>query len=155
MDDQKEIKKEEVKEEVEEEVKEKTIDEFSDIFVTESDTFDVSVKYYRDENSIIVEDVDDVYDPKRECKEFIATFKYPNQGDYALINGNFKGLSDNESEFDVRDFMRLEFSRMICLIRKWSLKKELNNKNMMDLHPKIVKALATKVRDKIGMDGIV
>ena len=143
-----EVKKEKVK-----------LSKFSDIFITEKDTFDVVVKYYKDEDTLMVSEVDDAFDSDKECFEFSATFKYPDQGDATTISaqassfsGRINGSLDN---LDIREFMGLEFGRLVTLIRKWDVDKDLNNQNIMNLHPKIVKSLIAQVRSKIGMDGII
>lgn len=132
------------------------LSKFADIFITESDTFDIKIQYYKQDGNVIVSGIDDIFDIKNECSEFTATFKYPDQGDYTSISNTAKlktnGVGDN---VDVMDFLALEFTRILCLIRKWTIDQPLTNDVIMKMHPKIVKALINKIRDKIGTDGII
>ena len=128
--------------------------DFSDIFVTEKDTFDVNVKFYKKDDILMVSSVDDAFDEKQISKEFSVSFKYPDHGDSTRIIGQTSKLSVSTENIDMRELVALEFSRLLCLIRKWSLDKELNNKNILSMHPKIIKSLVVGLRNKIGMDGI-
>ena len=124
------------------------------LFVTENNRFDISVKFNDDNGDIIVERVDDKFTITDKTQELIVTIKYPSQGDYDLIGQSFgKGLMGKE--FDVKDFIALEIVRLFTLIRKWSMKKTLNQESLLQLKPKIVKSILAGVRDKIGMDGIL
>ena len=131
------------------------LSKFADIFVTESDTFDIAVKYYKKEDRLIVVAVDDEFDENVECTEFEVIFKYPDQGDTSKISSQVSRLGSNPEELDVREFMGLEFARILCLIRSWTIDSDMTNQSLMKLHPKIVKSLINQVRDKIGMDGII
>jgi len=142
-------------EEIEEKKDKIKLSEFSDIFVTESDTFDVVVRYYKKEDVLIVSDVDDDFDDKVSCSSFTATFKYPDQGDAGRIGTQSLSLKGGLEELDVREFLGLEFSRVLCLIRKWTIDQDLTNSAILKLHPKIVKSLINQVRIKIGTDGII
>ena len=141
---------------IEEEVESKVQSTFSDIFVTESDTFEIKVQYYKQDDVILVADVDDSFDSKKDCKEFSITFKYPDQGDSSKIAGRVARMgSGGLEDLDVREFLNLEFARVLCLIRSWTIDQDLTNQNILKLHPKIVKAIITQVREKLGMDGII
>lgn len=129
-------------------------DDFSEIFITEKDTFDVRVRFYKKDGSLVVEGVDDSFDDKQHLNEFTMTFKHPDQGDSAKILSQANKLGTGMENIDVRDLVNLEFSRMMCLIRKWSLEKELSNKNILNMHPKIIKCVVVGLRNKLGMDGI-
>jgi hypothetical protein len=83
------------------------------------------------------------------------TFKYPNQSDCAKIGAGGSLNTTDLEQIDVRDFLNLEFNRLLCLVRKWSLSQKLNNQAIMNLHPKIVKGVIVEIRSKIGMDGII
>ena len=156
-------KKQEMKEEVKEEsvetpksdAKNISKSEFDDIFVTESDTFDITIKYYKKDDILLVEDVDEAFDSKVPCKQFNLTFKYPDQGDSTKITAQAIKFGNSLEELDVREFLNLEFTRVLCLVRKWTLDQDLTNQNILKLHPKIVKAIISLVRDKIGTDGII
>jgi len=128
--------------------------DFSDVFVTENDTFDVVVRYYKEGSNVFVENVDDNFDKTKKIKEFTVTFKYPNQSDVAQISSSFPKIGA-AGEIDARDFMRMEFTRLLCLIRKWSLKKPLENSSVLSVHPKIIKGMVSQIREKIGTDGII
>jgi hypothetical protein len=134
----------------------KEVVEDNDIFVTEADVFDIGVKYYKKDGVVMVKDLDEAFDDKERYKEFSATFKYPDQSDVASIAvyaGKIKTDMSN-GNIDVRDILNLEFGRLLTLIRKWTLKKEINNTNILAIHPKVIKSMIIKIREKIGMDGI-
>lgn len=135
--------------------KEIKLSKFSDIFITEKDTFDIVVKYYKKDGVLYVKEVDDEFDDKEPCIDFSITFKYPDQGDTARITTGANRISADIENIDVRDLINLEFSRVLCLIRKWVLDKKLTNENILQLHPKIIKAIVVQIRDLIGMDGII
>ena len=124
------------------------------IFVTENDTFDVKVKFYREGAKLIVEEVDEGFDKSQNCEEITVKFKYASQGDYDLIVSQAK-LNGNTDEIDVREFTRLGLVRLMILVRDWDIDEKLNNESIMKLHPKIVKALLNGIVEEIGMDGII
>ena len=84
----------------------------------------------------------------------ILTFKQPNQGDVTNIIGMVYSGGSKLQPNDVVDFTRLELARFMCLIRKWSSDKPIDNENILALNPKIVKAILNKIRESIGADGI-
>lgn len=129
--------------------------EFSDIFVTESDTFKVKVRYYKNDADILVDGVDDDFDPKQSCKEFSVVFKYPDQGDSKKITAQVTKMGNSLEELDVRAFMNLEFARVLCLIRSWDIGHDLITSNIFKLNPKIVKSMTDQVRERLGMSGII
>jgi len=135
--------------------KEIKLSKFSDIFITDSDTFDITVKYYKKDDQLIVSEVDDDFDEKTPYGSFVATFKYPDQGDSGRIGNKSLAFKGGIEELDVREFLGLEFSRVLCLIRKWTIDKNLTNQSILSMHPKIVKSLINQVRIKIGTDGII
>ena len=99
--------------------------DYSDIFVTEDNTFDVTVKYYKENNGLIVEGVDDSFNNDKKPKQFVVTMKYPAQSDVAMIykqGATFK--SSSADDIDVRNILELEFSRFLCLMRKWTLAED-------------------------------
>jgi len=124
------------------------------LFITENDRFDVKIKYNEQGAKLLVEDIDDDFVSTDATKEIIMTFKYPSQGDYDLISRAY-GKAMLTKEFDIKDFMNLELTRMLTLIRKWSLKKPLATDNILQLQPKIVKAAIVGIRKEIKMEGIV
>jgi hypothetical protein len=131
---------------------EDTQDDSSDVFITENDTFDIKISYYKVGKDFCVESVDPEFDPKNPDVKYIEmTFKYPSQGDYeTIIAQNAYKTPDKMTLIDV---LQMELTRLVILIRKWSLKAEFNR--MIDLDTKIVKAMANKVRDNIGVKGIL
>ena len=151
-----EVKKEEQKEKKEEikEEKEKAEDtpKYS-IFVSEDDVFDVSVGCYKEEGRLFVEDLDDDFDAKKDKETLTLTLRYPSQADVEQIN--MSNTVNAIEEFDARALAHLEFTRLLVLAKEWSLKEELNNSNILKLHPRVVKALIIKIREKIAFDGIL
>ena len=144
----------------------------SSIFVTESDTFDISIKWYIREGQILVEDADDDFDSNylgniidkenggkirydetfNGINEIIVTFKYPSQGDYELIMNST--IYKSPEEIKVSDILQMELARVMTLIRKWNLEEDISlTLNQVD--PSIMKAMISKVRDHIGMKGIL
>ena len=124
----------------------------SDVFITEKDTFDIKVTYYKMGDELYVESVDDEFDSKKEnIKNIDVTFKYPSQGDYESIIA--QNAYKSPDKMTVIDVMQMELTRIVILIRKWSVKAELNR--LVELDPKIVKAIVNKVREKIGLRGIM
>ena len=146
---------EEKKEEEKSEEKKIKVSKFEDIFITENHTFDIVVKYYKKDDKLYVDQVDDEFDQKETYKDFSVTFKYPDQGDTARITAAASSISPNAENIDVRDLINLEFSRVLCLVRKWTLDQPVNNNNILKLHPKIIKGIVVQMRDLIGMDGII
>jgi len=130
---------------------------YNDIFITEKNRFTVSVEYYKDEgNNIIVENVDDNFDKTRKTKKISVTFKYPNQGDVtAIANNPIRSNVKSMENLTVNDFILLEISRFMCLIREWSLPQKINNETIMNINPKIIKGILSGIRKEIGTEGII
>lgn len=130
-------------------------DDFSDVFISENDTFDIFIKYYKKDGKIIVEGVDDDFSSSEPCKSFIVTLKQPDQFDCARIASSSPRVNPDLEKFDVREFLAMEMSRFLVIVRKWSLgSKKLDNDAIMNMHPKIIKGILFKIRNQIGMDGI-
>ena len=132
-----------------------SVPSFDDIFITEKDTFDVSVSYYKEEGKLMVEVADTDYVADKKTNTVSMTFKYPSQGDTTTISNHVfsKGIKTSEN-LDIMEWSRLQLSRFACLLRKWSIDKPITNENVMNLHPKLVKAVLAKVNDVIGSEGI-
>lgn len=132
-----------------------TVVSFDDIFVTEKDTFDISVAYYKVDGKLFVEVVDSDFEMDKKTNSATLTFKYPSQGDTTVIANHVfsKGIKTGEN-LDILEFNRLELARMACLLRKWDVDKPITNDNVMNLHPKVVKAILAKIRDVISTEGI-
>lgn len=146
---------EETKETKEIDLKEKIQEgEFSidDIFITEDDKFNVSVSFYKKDKKLIVETIDDDFSLDHKSIKIDLTFKYPSQGDVSTIN--HISMQSKVENMDVRDFARLELSRMLCLVRGWNIPKPCNNENVIALSPTIVKAILNKIREVIGTEGM-
>jgi hypothetical protein len=129
-------------------------DDFSDIFVTEKDTFDISLKYYRKDDKLFVDSVDSDFDNTEVSREILMSFKHPDQSDSDGIVMSSPKLNTDLDKVDVRDFVAMEVARIFVLIRKWSVNKSLSRENILSLNPKIIKGMIAKIREKIGMDGI-
>ena len=137
-------------EEIEEEVEEPNNNE--GIFITEADVFDVNIKWYRNGDKLLVEDIDEDFDnAAKEVSTFTVTFKYPSQGDYEIIMNSIAFKAPDEMK--VSDIVQMELTRLVTLVRKWDLKQDITR--MVELDPNIVKAMLKKVRDVISMKGIL
>jgi len=137
-----------------EEIKQPDENDFSSIFINETDVFDIIIKFNKVDGALKVEFVDDDFIDENS-KEIKITFKYPSQGDYDLINGYVSKSSKDDDDTFVRDFMKLELARVLVLIRKWSLKEKLSNDSIYKLHPKVFKCITYHVREKISTDGLL
>lgn len=122
-----------------------------DIFVTESDQFECTIKYYKTANDILVSNVDDNFDAKVPSKTLTFKCKYPSQADYqALINSQaFKGIGENISGIELN---KLEMTRFSLLVRSWSVPQPLER--LLDVDPKIIKGMLIAVNDVIGLKGL-
>lgn len=123
-----------------------------DIFITEKDTFDCSIRYYKNENGIMVEKVDDEFDNgAQNIKTITFTCKHPNQSDYqTMLNSPvYKGITENITGIDLA---KLEITRLSLLIRKWSVQQSLDR--LLEVDPKIVKAMLISVNEQIGLKAI-
>jgi hypothetical protein len=130
---------------------------YDDIFVTEKDSFSISIEYYKDENSnLIVSGVDDSFDITRQSKKITVTLKRPSQGDVSAIsNSPIRSNIKNIDSMSISEFLLLEISRFIVLMRSWSLPNKINNETIMSINPKIIKGILNKIRNEIGTDGII
>lgn len=125
---------------------------FDDIFISEDDTFDVTVAFYEEEGELIVHSIDNEYVDGHEAeRSFTVTLKYPSQADLEAIMST-EGYVSPEN-MTMMDIIKLELTRIGVLIRSWTIDKEITE--VGSLNPKIIKGLASAVREKIGMDGIV
>ena len=155
-EDVKEDVKEAAKEDKKPEEKKIEISKFDDIFITEDDTFDITLKYYKKDGQIYTDGgTDDDFSTEVPCKELVVTFKYPDQSDCAVITSATPRMDQDMEKVDVRDFIAMELTRLIILARKWSAPEKINRDSIMKLNTKIVKGLLTKIRNKIGMEGII
>ena len=123
---------------------------YDDIFVKDTDTFDIDISYYKNNNDIWIKDIDETFDTKHaNIKNFTVTFRYPNFSDYKKIQQN-NVKQDPNSMFDL---IGLQYSRLETLFKSWTLKQP--EKEMKNLNPKFLKAIIQKMNDKIGLDGVV
>jgi len=127
------------------------------VFITEDDKFDITIEFYKENGKMFVKDIDNEFDVTRKTESFTVTIKYPSQGDVELIySASSKSVDPtNPQEISVPDFLRLELSRLLILIRGWSAGMDLNADKVYQLNPKIVKAIILKIRSEIGMEGIL
>ena len=133
-------------------VVEKTVETNDDIFITEKDTFDCAIRYYKDAKGLVVEKVDDEFDVKTEnIKTISFTCKYPNQADYqTMLNSPvYKEITENITGIDLA---KLEITRLSLLIRKWSVPQSMDR--LLETDPKIVKAMLISVNEQIGLKAI-
>lgn len=125
---------------------------YDDIFITEKDTFEIEINYHKIGKELIVESVDESFDEKNEeLHSFKIKLKYPSQRDQEIIMSS--SFSKTLSKMDVMEFMQLELIRINTLIRSWTIKKDLST--IVEMDPKIIKAICIKVRDELGMKGII
>ena len=143
-------------EEVKAEVVNNVVSSVTSVFVTEDDVFDITLSFYKENGKMYVSGVDDDFDVSKAKDEFLATFKYPSQGDSELImNMSRQASNGNASDLTVPDFMKMEVARMMVLIRKWSAGTDLTSEKIYQLHPKIVKGLVAALRQEMGTEGII
>jgi hypothetical protein len=139
----------EYKEKQEEDIKD---DPIEDIFITEDDTFDITIQWYKFGGKVLVESEDPDFDEEyKGINSFNVTFKYPSQGDYEIIMSSATYRSPDD--INVADIVKMEITRMVTLVRGWSLDQKMER--MVELDPNIIKAMLRKVRDVIGMKGIL
>ncbi len=122
------------------------------IFITEDDTFDIRVRWYKIDDELFVYESDTDFDKDMEgMNEFTVTFKYPSQGDYELIMNSTVYRSPDEMK--IADVIQMELTRLVTLVRRWSLPQDMSR--MVEMDPLIIKSLLKQIRDKIGMKGIL
>jgi hypothetical protein len=123
-----------------------------DIFITEKNTFDITIKYYVSDGQLFVKNISEYFDDENEnMKEFTVTLKHPSQKDYETLLAT--STYDNKTEFSFVDIVKLEISRLVILIRSWSIDKSITD--LYQLNPKIIKAMTVEIRNVIEMDGII
>jgi hypothetical protein len=123
-----------------------------DIFITEEDTFNIELNWYKDGGKIFVDGEDVEYDPDFEdIRTLGMTFKFPSQGDYEIIMGSATYKSPDD--VNVSDIIQMEITRMVTLVRAWTLDQKLER--MVELDPNIIKGALRKIRNVIGMKGIL
>jgi hypothetical protein len=127
-------------------------------FVADDDTFDISVRFYRDKKKFVVEGGDENFKADTSgIKTLSLTIKYPSQGDTSLIAAQARLMNEKikPENISVSDFLQVEVIRFLTLVRKWNCDKPLNNENLMNLSPKIMKVILEKIRVEVGIDGII
>lgn len=126
----------------------------SDVFITEGDTFDISIKYYNKNGKLFVKKIDDDFDDSASgIRTIDITFKYPSQGDCMMIERNMESI-ESATE-NLKTFLRMEYNRFLILARKWNLPEKLEESEVLRLRPKMIKAIFQELREKIDMDGII
>lgn len=130
-------------------------DDFSldDIFITEKNTFDVSLKLQKF-NKKIISDIHDNFDYKKPSQEIKMTFKYPSQGDSLTIQDR-AGKMDFSNGIDMNDLMKAQLSRLIVLSRSWTLNKKCTPDNILTLDIDVIKGIMVKIYDEIQLEGII
>ena len=124
------------------------VESMDDIFVTEQNTFECEVEFYRDNDNIIVKNVDDNFDATHAgIRKITFSCKYPSQGDYEMML-NSPTYRNMQNSFRPIDMVALELTRLTILIRSWSLPQEFSR--MVELDPKIVRGMTFAVSNKIG-----
>ena len=155
--------KEKVKETVKEEIKEvvKVKEDAESVlgfspFIGEDDRFDIKVRCYKDkERGLLVDGIDTAFDKdSKDVKDIIFTFKYPSQGDLNIISSQAGSYINTDDSPEQVNLNKLEFARLLVLIRAWSLPEDLTNVRIIDTDPKIIKSVIYLLRDKISLDGI-
>jgi hypothetical protein len=128
--------------------------DYSDIFVTENDTFDVTIKYYKKDGKIYTDSgTDEQFSFDEKCKDLTVTLKYPDQADSVIISSSIPSAK-NLDKIEIGDFLSLELSRLIVLIRKWSIDKKITKETILGINPKIVKGLLFRIRETLGTEGL-
>lgn len=140
------------------------ITDITDIFIKDTDTFDVSISFYKTVSGLVVETVDEAFSKENPSKTVSFSLKYPGYGDISKIY-SYANRSIDSNKFiqnsslekmNVREFLQMEFARFICLLRGWSiLKQEATAENIMKIDPKIIRAVLNKIREKINNDGLI
>lgn len=121
-----------------------------DVIITEEDLISIKVRYSKKDKKILVENVDENFD-ENTAKSITVYFKYPSFSDARqIMTGNSNPYSENVTVADLR---QLEFSRLLVLVRKWSLDKDIAT-HFQSLDVGIIDALVSKLREEIGLAGI-
>ena len=128
----------------------------NDIFVTENNTFDINIAYYKKDDKVIVKNIDDDFDAENKgIKTLTLTLKYPSQGDCLAIEAIRSTILGNNNSLDVKALLSLEYNRLLILIRKWSLPEKPEESQIASMNPKIVKGIFHELRQRIGLDGLL
>ena len=127
------------------------------VFITEDDIFDVTVEFYKDKGKTFVKDIDSDFDITKPTEKLNVTLKYPSQGDVDTIYSmaGRQVTATNPADISLPDFLRLELARLAILVRKWSAGVDITPEKIYQLNPKIVKGIIIKVRNEIGLEGII
>jgi len=128
---------------------------YSSIFVTENDTFDISIEFYSENGRLFVKGVDEDFNGEKNIDKITFTIKYPSQADVENISAAFRTYVGGGERAVFSDISKLETIRFIALIRKWSMNEVLSNEKIMSFNPKIIKSILSEIRLKIDMDGII
>ena len=122
-----------------------------DIFISEKDTFSITVKYYKKDKDLIVQGVDDEFDISTPCKSFDVTFKYPSYSDSQSISA-IAGVK-MKNDLSITDLMALQDARIITIFRSWTISGGIDK--IKEMNTKIVKAIRNILIEQIGMEGIL
>jgi len=138
--------KEEVKEEIIQD-KNINIDNSFDMFVDPNQTFEITIKYQKNNNTVIVEDGETKIEGNN-FKVFTTLFRFPTFQDYQLIHKNT--IQEGST---LANITQLQYSRMELLVKSWTLDKPIIE--IKNLHPQIIKAILNKILEVISLDGII
>ena len=149
----------------------------NNIFITEADTFDVTIHYKPEGRRVKIlaeaeKEMQDVSmpadvpaDAKVEKREVVIsqsvtiTFKIPNFADSQQIIRSATSLDSNGQP--VLNFMQLQSSLLYTLAQKWDAKDdkglpvELNTHNLSKLRVEIAKAAVEQVNAELGESGLI
>lgn len=144
----------EVKKTIEKVAEEVAEDDFSSIFIDDTQTFEIKLKVYKDKTigEYMVEDVDPDFDYTNDgIKEFSVMLKHPSYADKEIIRSQVGHV--DFTELGVNDFIKLEENRLFTLIREWDFPSPVRQIHKMN--PKFITGMCAKVRQEIGLNGIV
>jgi len=128
----------------------------SDIFITEENTFDIEVRFYKKDGKLFVMGVDDDFDnTEKNIQVLVITLKYPSQSDCLNLDRVKLNLQPSEEIVDPRSILQMEYNRFVLLARKWNLDEKLEESVILKINPKIIKGILLELRDKIAFDGII
>ena len=123
-------------------------DTMDDIFITEQNTFDCVVEFYRDNEKLLVKNLDEGFDVNHTGIRKIAfTCKHPSQGDYEMML-NSPTYKNMQNAFRPIDMIALELTRLSLLIRSWSLNQDFSR--MVELDPQIIRGMTVAISNHIG-----
>ena len=132
---------------------EDNLDDDSDLFVTDDDTFDITVRYYIKDNKkheFIIEGESEEFKDGDHVKSFNITFSYPCLED-------LKSIADTSQSLAEVSFMNKvigqEYNHLLILVKSWTLPRDTAWFAKLDAN--LINSIVAKVREKIGLSGIL